>query len=491
MPVIFDHGTFALSSPVFHWPNLDEGAKYFCPLERAGGLLVRELARVGWDVPDLDVEVDTYGRGEDLIRCVRKISGVTADGPFQLKFDGPQGRKGAFNLLTGLSDATIPPGISIRFYDDRSGPRAHLYVGADWKTDGKDWISNLKVNSKLNGKPKTYLVYSGWGGSGLLKHDHDLGREYSPGSGEPRTLDSEKVAHEVVKFVDGLIATLAKLPSAPGFDDVTPQGDANMRRLATVERIPAPDAFPPLYAWVDRNNAHRLWEIAIGGEIESGQRYGLSGSGYRLCALSAAAAGLPSRATDGFSYASADPAVAAGHVIYSVSDDASPVVVKLKWLNDVYVVDNAAYDHARDEVFAKIKAENRESGRMTDAELDECAAATARTMVSVTEYAGGFERPIYLIGRQTEIDEVRSVRGPVVLSQEEGITKVVVRDDETGNEFEVFSREATGQRAVASARRVAEDYSRYHANGRYRDRIPKLPDPVIPPDVAGSWGLYP
>lgn len=491
MPVIFDHATFALSSPEFHWPNLDETAKYFCPLERAGGLLVRELARVGWDVPGIHVEVDTYGRGEDLIRCVRKISGSTADGPFELKFAGSQGRKGAFNVLTGLSEATIPPGISIRFYDDRSGPRAHLYVGKDWKKDGKAWISDLKVNSKLDGKPRTYLAYKGWGGGRLMKHDAELGREYSPEFGEPWSLDSDKIAGDVVKFVDRLIAGLTPMPSAPGFDNVTPQGDANMRRLATIERIPAPDDFPLLYAWVDRNNACRLQDVAS-GEAESGQRYGLSGSGYRLARLSAASGDLPPRATDGFTYASADPTVAAGHVIYSVSDDASPVVVKLKWLNDVYVVDSAAYDRARDEVFARIEAEKRESGRMTDNELDACAAATAQTMVPVTEYAGGFEKPTYLIGRQTEIDEVRSVKGPVVLSQQDGITKVVVQDDETNNEFEVFSREAVGERTVASARRVAENVSRFHGNGRYRDRIPKLPDPgVPPPDAAGSLGLHP
>jgi hypothetical protein len=364
-------------------------------------------------------------------------------------------------------------------------------VGKDWKADGEAWIRDPKSNSKLDGKPKTYLRYSGRGGGGLMPHDHDLGREYSPEFREPKFLDSDQVVAGVVKLVDHLIAKLAKMPTAPGSDDVTPQGDANLRRLAAVERIPAPDDFPLLYAWVDRNDAHRLREIEAGA-VESGDRYGISGDGWRLCAFGSSAGDLPPRATDGFSYTSADPAVVASHVIHSVRDDASPVVVKPKWLNDIFVVDNAAYDRAWKEVFARIEVENREGGRMTNAELDQCVAATACTLVSVTEYAGGFEQPIYLIGRQTAVDEVRMVRGPVVLSQEEGTTKVVVRDDDTGNEFEVFSRETTGERTVMSARRVAEDYGRFHAiNGRYRDRIPKLSNPAGPPKAEGPWSLHP
>jgi hypothetical protein len=491
MPVIFNHETFALASPEFHWPKTDESEAYSSPMERAGGLLVRELARVGWDAPGIKVEIDTYGRGEDLIRCVRGISGVTAEGPFQLKFNGPQGRKGAFNVCTGLSSATIPPGVEITFYGDRSGPTAHLYFGKNWGADGEKWISDSKVNSKLNGEPKTYLRYSGWSGSGWMRHDDDIGREYSPTSGEPARLDSTEVAGQVVKFIDGLIVELAKLPTAPGFEAVTPQGDANLRRLARVERIPAPDDFPLLYAWIDSNDAYRLRNLER-GDAESGQIYGVSGSGSRLCSLGAGVPDLPPRATDGFTYASVDPTVVASHVIHSVRDDSSPAIVKLKWLNDVFVVDNAAYERAREEVFAKIKAEAREGGRMTNAELDWCAAATAKTLVPVTEYKGGFEQPIYLIGRQTAVDEVRMVKGSIVVSQTENTTNVVLWDDETKNEFEVFSRESIGERAAASARRVAERYGRLHSpNGGYSDLIPKRPQLTEASDEAGLQGLRP
>lgn len=467
MPVIFDHGKFALASPEFHWPDTGEDRAYSSPMERAGGLLVRELARVGWEVPGIEVAIDTYGQGDNLIRRVRKISGATEAGPFSLRFSAQQAHKGRFNVMTGLSEATIPPGLQIVFYDDRSGPTGYLYLGKDWKADGAAWMNDAKVNSKLNNKPKTYLRYSGHGGRGMMAHDSDLGREYSPDSRQPTRMDSNKVAAQVVEFIEGLISKLSKMPSAPGFDDVTPQGDANLRRLAAVERIPAPADFPLLYSWVERNDAYRLNHM---DEADSHDKYGLSGNGWRLCAMGARASEMPERARDGFSYASTDPTVEAGHVIYGVREDSSPTVVKLKWLNDVFVVDNAAFDHAIEEMRGKIKTENRD--RLTDSELDQCIAATARTLTPVTEYTGGFEKPIYVIGRQTEVDEARLVKGAVELSQTDSKTRVVVRDEETGSQFEVFSRDATGERAVASGERAAVQYANFHStNGHYRNSI--------------------
>ena len=484
MPVKFKHDEFALHEPQFYWPESDENARYPNGMARAGALLVKELARVGWDVPNIDVEIDTYGAGENLIRTVRRISGVTEDGPFELRFNGPEGRIGRFNICKGLQEATIPPGIEIHFYDDRSGPTAYLYTGRRWKQDGAEFIRNLKVNSKLRGDKRLYLKYSGRGGCGVLRHDHDLNREYSPKRFEPSSLDSVEIARDVAKFVDGLRASLARLPTAPGADDVTPQGDANMRRMARVEMIPAPEDFPPLYTWVERNDAYR---IRGGNPNEPEQRYGLSGNGWRLCNYGVHADGLHPRAHDGFTYASADPAAErAGQVVYGAKDESVPAVVRLKWLNDVFVVDNAKYDQVRKEVWRKAESEGRD--RITDAEVNRCIAATGLTMVPVTEYAGGYEKPVYLIGRQTAIEEVRLVRGTITMSVDDDAktTRVVVKDDESGTEFTLFERDQVGDRTSAWARREAEQAARLLTDRRIRDR---LPPPSEPEPEAAAPGL--
>lgn len=480
MAVVFDHDRFALARAAFYWPQTDEQEFYSNPIERTGGLLVKQLARVGWEVPGIDVEIRTDGCGENVIRAVRTISGMTEAGPFELKFGSVQERRGRWAICPGLSEATIPPGIQLVYHNDRSGPVAYLYVGKDWKADGESFIADWKVNSKQNGKPKTYIRYSGDGAPGVMRYDDDLGREYSPTGSQPHTMDSELLAMKICAFIEhNLLARLAEMPSKEGFDDVTDEGDANLRRLAEVEKIPAPEDFPVLFAWVERNDAYRLRDMH---EAEPDQRYGLTTDGARLCTLSSRY-NVPNIARRGFSYASADPRVRAGHCVHGPKDDASPVAIKLKYLNDVYVVDNAAFERAAEKAVERAKNEGRK--RLTDAELDECIAATAKTIVPVTEYTGGFEQVTYVIGRQTDIDEVRLTKGVVEAAQADGRTWVTLTDGETGHAFVLFHRDGIGPGAIADGKRAASDFSSLHSGGRFRDRIAE-PEPQADPDPDGT-----
>lgn len=475
MPVVFDHGRFSLAPAEFYWPQTDEQEFYSNPIERIGGLLIRELARVGWDVPGFTIEVGSDGSGENVVRAVRRISGETDAGPFELVFGSVQARRGRWAICPGLSEATIPPGIQIIYRSDRSGPFAYLYIGNDWKADGGAFVAEWKGSSRQDGKAKTYLRYSGDGGRGVMRHDDDMGREYSPTGPQPKTLDSELVAMKVCGFIEQhLMPKLAQMPSAEGHDDVAPEGDANLRRLAKIERIPVPEDFPVLFAWIERNDAYRLKDMQ---EAEPDARYGLTTDGYRLC-VSPGRYGAPSIAFNHFSYASPEPSSRAGHVVHTAPDNASPVIVRLKALNDIYIVDNAAFERARHA--AVLKAENDGRKRLTDAELDECIAATAKTIVPVTAYQGGFEQPTYLIGRQTNIDEAELVRGSVELVQETGRTRVLLTEHQTGHVFEVFYRAATGPGTVSDAKRAASDFAILHSGGRFRNRIPEPAEPEEP-----------
>lgn len=475
MAIEFDHDRFALARATFYWPQTDEQEFYSNPIERTGGLLVKELARVGWDVQGIDVEIRTDGCGENVVRAVRTISGMTEAGPFELKFGSVQERRGRWAICPGLSEATIPPGIQLVYHNDRSGPVAYLYVGKDWKADGAAFIADWKVNSKQNGKPKTYIRYSGDGAPGVMRFDDDLGREYSPSGSQPLTLDSELLAMKVCAFIEqDLMPKLAALPSKAGFDDVTSEGDANLRRLAEVEKIRAPEEFPILYAWVERNHAYRLRDV---DQADPDDRYGLTTDGPRLCTLSSRY-DVPEIARRGFSYASTDPRVRAGHCVHGARDDTSPVAIKLKYLNDVYVVDNAAFERAAEATAERARNEGRK--RLTDAELDECIAATAKTIVPVDGYTGGFEQVTYVIGRQTDVDEVRLTRGIIEVAQSNGRTGVTLIDGETGHAFVLFHRDGIGPGSIADARRAASDYSSLHSGGRVRDRIP---EPATEPET--------
>lgn len=366
MTVKVDHEQFSLYPGRFVWPGTVMGKSN--PLEAPGVRLVAELARVGWEVPGVDVEIHTYGKGQEITRYVYSVSFDTPRDKLRLTFGNRQ-RNGAY----GLYSAKVENRDEVCFYDDGSGERNPSLV--KW---AKAWIEELT-------------------------------------------------------------SRLAKMDSFPGQDWVPSKGDPVIRRLCHVEPIPVPADFPVLYAWADRDDAYRL--AGLGDEPDAPKNdYGLSGNGWRLCSLGAKD-GLPvdPKMNNGYTYASEDPAVRASQVVYTVKEDSLPVELRLRYLNDVYVVDNSAFRHAREAAFEKAKSEGRD--RITDGELDSCVLATARTMVPYAEYEGGFEDPVVIIGRQTLAEEARLMRGPIRVDLVGEGVAAIMTDDLTGTEMSLFQSE--------------------------------------------------
>lgn len=480
MPIKFENEEFSLHKQPFVWPKVGHTV-----LEEAGANLVRELARVGWDVPGINVEFRTSGRGTNVFRTVSRISGDTPDGPFELNFFGPQERKGRYNALSGLSEATVPPGIEVRQYTEEGTVTAKIYVGKDWRTDGPGFIQGINANSRLVGKPKTYLCYEGRM-SGSLRHENDLGREYDPEGAEPTKLPAHDTLDRVAGFIEGtLVHNLHSLPTAPGADDINEFGDANLRRLSVVERIEAPEGFPVLYAWTDLNDGYRI----LGRDdpaSDGSDDFVLSSGGMRLVALgdNPNRVQLPPRAHDGFAYASTDPSARAGQVCYSVKEESLPVEIRLKFLNEVYVVDNAVYDKVRKEMWKKVVAQGRDS--FNHSEIATAITAVAQTMVPVTEYDGSYEEPTYLIGRQLHADEARLMRGPIKVHVEEHRVRAVLSDEESGKDIDLCHYTETewrklGHWSVRDATRLAERVSDLF---RCKVKMVKDHDFPVPPPVA-------
>lgn len=382
MTVRIHHGQLSLCKGRFVWPGTVMGD----PFERAGALLVAELARTGWQAPVFDVDVHTAGSGKDVTRTVSSVSFDTPDGRLSLFYANHQ-YDGAYCLYR----AEIDRKEVACFYDDGSGDR------------------------------------------------------------------TEAAVERVLSSISAAVTRLSAIDDFPGQDDVTAEGDPVMRRLCHVEPVPVPDSFPVLYAWAERETAYRL--VKEPDEVTAEEDYGLSGSGYRLAALGVSD-GRPAdpRVYEGYTYASDDPAIKAGQAIHGVRHGSFPVEVTLEHLNDVYVVDNAAFRHARAEDVRKAQAEGRE--QMTDAEIDRWTMATARTMVPWAEYAGGFEDPVYLIGRQTRSDEVRLMKGPVTVRLDgEGVV-AAMSDSRTGTETELFRSRLRTIPHCREAARCAEDAAR-------------------------------
>ena len=142
------------------------------------------------------------------------------------------------------------------------------------------------------------------------------------------------------------------------------------------------------------------------------------GPGHRLCPLSTRGGGteFDKICYDGFVWA--DPNIEkkiindADDLVYHVAssqsslgfDTNSVAVVKIKYNNDVYVVDEAEFEKKRQEFFVT-------TDRLTDDELAQCYVARAKTLIPIDKYTGGYECPIVLFNREVEFDEVISIIG--------------------------------------------------------------------------------
>jgi len=361
MPVEFDHKQFSICSPTLY---LGDPENCNSAAGRRVVELVHTLALVGWDVPGITVKFRTTGQGQNLLRFVESITGVLeGEGPFKFGFGSSAGQRVGDWFVTSLpNDYTVPPGIHLHTYGDRS-PDAL----ARFKRPGS-WASLTAV---------PYVPMS---------TDEDFSVESKPKGG------GTTVAGPAIEYcVDKILRSLAALPDAPGCRDIDDKGhDANLRRLAHVDPEPVPDGFPPLYVWARSDDCYRIagrhQDMTHNGPDRD---YVLHGNGYRLLSLGTRVGdvAVSKRAFDGFEYGSTDLHSRVGHQSMGLSgSEQLPVEVKLRNLNDIFVVDGSRYEDVRKELAIASKAAGRDS--FTDAEIDLMNVAVARTMVPASQYDG-------------------------------------------------------------------------------------------------------
>ena len=182
--------------------------------------LVRELERLKFDVPGIEVKFKTLGP-------YLYVEEIKSD-DYRLWFCRVQGRlSDELNDIAAVTTLVIP-GKELNVYEGYSGPTLYVYVGEDWKRDRNWFMKSLKVNSKLRGEPRRYLKYKDsdevdkrvryiygrgrfWRFIGVAKyliHDNDLGREYDPVGDEPRFYRTEDIFNEFDCFFKKIVDEL-------------------------------------------------------------------------------------------------------------------------------------------------------------------------------------------------------------------------------------------------------------------------------------------
>jgi hypothetical protein len=209
------------------------------PFDSICDQIIHELEKRNWQVPGIDVKFHEYGSGGEKFRAVSQINSQD----FKLWFCRVQRviSGGQWNDTAAVTEIVIPK-KDLRVYEDESGPTFCLYVGNDYERDRERFMNGLKVNSKLNGKPKTYLKYQGGcdcrataGVSfeavgflmavltgdtkkldrmththrgyrpSLLVHTNDLEREYDPKGNEPKLFSTAEVMDEFKQYLEEIV----------------------------------------------------------------------------------------------------------------------------------------------------------------------------------------------------------------------------------------------------------------------------------------------
>lgn len=408
MPVKVDFEQFRFSKPTYVIP--EDSSLSGCDAANnfisRGNHLLREIRRVGWDLPDFDVEIDHYGRGTNIFRTCRHVSFdvVTASGATErakIGFGLKSGAQRAGYYRIGCASAFKCAGSEGNLYTDRSG---------DWKK------------------------HSYW--------------------------------KEATALIEPVIARLEAMPSKPGHDDANEEGDLNLREICYSEPKPVPADFPTLYTWVENRDAYNALGFAHRfkeGEYVMEADYCLAGNGWRYATTDngVAWADLPPHANDGFNYASPDPTARAHGVNMQSTSEMFPVEVKLNSLHDIFVADMAPFEDARLEASARAELEGRE--RWLPGEYGGFQKASIETFVPASEYKGGYKKPVYMIGRQLQADEARGMAGPVSVVLEDGVVRAVMKDNASGLNMILHEGEQRlyeMKRALSEARDVARIFEK-------------------------------
>lgn len=185
--------------------------------------------------------------------------------------------------------------------------------------------------------------------------------------------------------------------------------------------LPAPSPYPEkvgtLYTWVSAREAEKI--EATGGDpskVRLEERAAIP-VGWRLVSLGTVG-DYPPVANDGFIWCGiGEPSSSGKPEDYMIPGDDvdirdfgnsryTLVRVDPKHGGDIYVVDYKAWDDYREVAF-------KDTDSLTDAQVAEMHTALAKTIVPINEYTGNYQKPVVLIGRGLEFDEVQIVTGMV------------------------------------------------------------------------------
>jgi hypothetical protein len=388
------------------------------PFQRTAAAIVRGLARRNWSVPGVQVEFSTYGTGQINDRYVSAVR--ANDTVVEFTSDGRVNR-------------VVMPGWDLLIWWDTLGLQFSVYIGSSWEADKETFIGDTWKFGRRDFDSLEFVTYKG---VCLCRNTYDAvfsgferlvdfvttgaspfaGPHTHPGRVSPLLVPRERNElppgyrpaphyntrevmarlHQALK--DNILRLVKAAPRTPRRQDV-------FRK-----RTPFPADFGPLFCYGTQEDAARILRGQCNPRaVRLYERYGLAarahhaytwvgdcGNGYasmhaavylmRWCGLGPVAPDTP--LTD---------LTIPGQQAYNT--DRYVIAIQPNRADGIYVMDQAMYD-------GLIGPE------ATPAHVRAAERARGRTFVPVTEYSGGYHRPVVVIARELDLDEVQVVSGP-------------------------------------------------------------------------------
>lgn len=357
------------------------------PFDEVAEKIVRELKKRNFDIPGIEVELDLYGSGEEKYIYVSMIKGAD----FKLWFCRVQGQLSkSKNDIAAIHEIKIPR-QELCVYEDESGPTYRIYVGDDWEKD-KEWFFNtIKIHAKLRGESKKYLIYSGntyKSRAVYLLPDKDLGREYEPEEGEPQRIEVKDVFSNITEYLTkNVLEYILKFPEAEVIVD------------------------PKIEEVIPYKGKHTLLYSLCNGKdkyiINTGKKNPLELPPEKRCVRFGMRGIWCDINTDGKITREATKSDFLPEVVWNMDWMTSLYIVAIrpKYANGIFVIDESKFEERRQELFKQIAPRDT----LTDEELDSAYDARKATEIPVNDYKGDYKKPIVIITRELDFDEIEWV----------------------------------------------------------------------------------
>lgn len=357
------------------------------PFDEVAEKIVRELKKRNFDIPGIEVELDLYGSGEEKYIYVSMIKGAD----FKLWFCRVQGQLSkSKNDIAAIHEIKIPR-QELCVYEDESGPTYRIYVGDDWEKD-KEWFFNtIKIHAKLRGESKKYLIYSGntYKSRALyLLPDKDLGREYEPEEGEPQRIEVKDVFSNITEYLTkNVLEYILKFPEAEVIVDSKIE-----------EVIPYKGKHTLLYSLCNGRDKYI---------IDTGKKNPLELPPEKRCVRFGMRGIWCDINTSEKITREATKSDFLPEVVWNMDWMTSLYIVAIrpKYANGIFVIDESKFEERRQELFKQIAPRDT----LTDEELDSAYDARKATEIPVNDYKGDYKKPIVIITRELDFDEIEWV----------------------------------------------------------------------------------